>query len=243
MKISEVLNEAAAPPKTYKVYWGPDQYHALGSYVIDAKSEQEAKKIAKKMYNDIYGPYQWHKNKILYAVEIEKQDLQESMPRTLYHGTLMKFVPTIMKFGILPTVGEFTKKVYAEYMKAGIDLSPVVFAADKTSLGKCISAIIGYMEQHKMPVNADNFYKNSAFVVIKHGEQFMKQKSDDWKDIHHPAQVEPGDWYSHDQIKPTTYLTGDKLRNFLRRNGVDLEIYGIIDRGTWNAEHTRKELK
>ena len=166
--------------------------------------------------------------------------LTESTPRTLYHGTLMKFVPTIMQFGLLPTVGEFTKKAYQEYSDAGIDLEPIVFAADKKGLLKCISAMVAWLKEHGMPLTAESFYKNAALIAIKQGEDRMQRRSDSWKDIHHPTTAEPEDYYSRDTIEPSYYMTGDRLKNFLRRNSVSLYNFGIIDDvSTRQAERNR----
>ena len=166
--------------------------------------------------------------------------LTESTPKTLYHGTLMKFVPTIMKFGLLPTVGDFTKKTYQEYTDAGIDLEPLVFAADKKGLTKCISAMIAWLKEHGMLLTAENFYKNTALIVIKQGEDRMQRRSADWQDIiHHPDTVEPKDYYSRDTVEPSFYMTGDRLKNFLRRNSINLYDFGIDDSSTRRAELIR----
>ena len=167
--------------------------------------------------------------------------LTESTPKTLYHGTLMKFVPTIMKFGLLPTVGDFTKKAYQEYTEAGIDLEPLVFAADKKGLTKCISAMVAWIKEHDMPLTAESFYKNTALIVIKQGEDRMQRRSVDWQDIiHHPDTVEPKDYYSRDTVEPSYYMTGDRLKNFFRRNSVSLYNFGIIDDvSTRQAERNR----
>jgi len=228
-----------AETKKYKVCWGPHQHAAIGSHVVDASSEQEAKRLVRKILNDTYGKLGWQQWRILYAVPITSK-LDESVPRTLYHGTLKKFVPTIMKFGLLPSVGEFTKRMYQEYIDAGIDLEPAVFAADKKSLRKCISAIIGYMRQHNIKLTHQNFYNNAALIVIKHGEKYMHQVGNDWKGFSKdPQQGEVGDWYSYDTISPTTVLMDDKLRNFLRRNDVFLDQLGIDDTKPREAENQR----
>jgi hypothetical protein len=168
--------------------------------------------------------------------------LNESTPRTLYHGTLMKFVPTIMKFGILPSVGEFTKMAYKEYEEAGISLPTLVFAADRKSLEKCISSIRWYMTTHKIPLTVENFYKQAAIVIIKRGETNMQHRpnSSDWKDLSHPDTVEPGDYYSEDTVCPYGYLSGNKLRNFLRRNSIFIGSLGFErDLDIENAEIKR----
>jgi hypothetical protein len=102
--------------------------------------------------------------------------LNESTPRTLYHGTLKEFVPDIMDFGLLPQVGKFTAHAYQEYREAGIPLENVVFAADRAELYKCISAIIGQM-RHQYPqwdqhtgtddITADDFLPSCCTVGVE----------------------------------------------------------------------------
>ena len=150
--------------------------------------------------------------------------LTESTPRTLYHGTLMKFVPTIMEFGLLPSIGEFTRRAYQEYTDAGIDLEPLVFAADKKDLRKCVGAMVSWLKQHGIPVTEENFYKKTALIVIKQGEKHMQYRKDEF-DFGHPDTVEPGDYYSSNTVLPTYYITGNKLKSFLQKNSVNLEKF------------------
>lgn len=165
-------------------------------------------------------------------------DLFESQPRTLYHGTVMRWLPYIQHLGLVPTVGEFVKQVYGP---AGIQLEPLVFAADKQGLGKCVSAIIHRLrvDMHMDPITSDEFYKHGLLVILRAGpQQFIPagQVSD-------PFAVEPGDWYSREIVQPTAYLTGRKLRAFLRRNGVRLDSYGIADPKIDRAELIRRRLQ
>ncbi len=177
--------------------------------------------------------------------------LNESTPRTLYHGTLKEFVPDILDFGLLPQVGKFTAHAYQEYNAAGIPLDNVVFAADRSGLSKCISAIIGQM-RHQYPkwnmyrgtqdITADDFYKHAALLVLKHSERRWKKRPEDDLAGYHPAQVEPGDYYIYGADLPDIVLTNDKLRNFLRRNNVRLESFGIQDAATSRAELVRQGI-
>ncbi len=153
--------------------------------------------------------------------------LLENTPRTLYHGTLRKFVPSIMAIGLMPSLGEFTKWAYQEYEEADIYLPELVFAADKEDLSHCVSAILGAMEQEKIEDTIENFFRYGAIVVLKHAsEDFSHHDYDE----EHPVTVEPGDYYREFGIKPDFAIMGNRLRNFLRRNGVIVDRHFFIDR-------------
>jgi hypothetical protein len=180
-----------------------------------------------------------------------KDILCESTPRTLYHGTLKRNLPAIMDYGLLPQVGSFTSHAYDEYRKAGIPLANVVFAADRQGLGKCISAIIGQMrhefarwDMHKGwdDLDVGDFYRHAALLVFKRAEHRFTRHSDDIG-TDHPPQVEPDDYYHHGADMPNFVLTDDKLRAFLRRNGIRLADYGIVDDRADQAELTRLRVQ
>ena len=174
--------------------------------------------------------------------------LLESTPRTLYHGTLKEFLPDIMDLGLLPQVGRFTAHAYQQYQRHGIPLENVVFAADRGGLGKCISAIIGQIRHHLLryadeDITVDDFYQHAALLVIKRGERrFLHHPADDIAGDH-PAQAEPGDYYTRGADLPDIVFTGDRLRSFLRRNGVRLDEYGITDEPADKAELIRQGLR
>lgn len=153
--------------------------------------------------------------------------LTESTPKTLYHGTLKKNLEYIMKIGVEPGVGDFTRNAYWEYEDAGIELPPLLFAADKRGLQKCISSIIGAMKSNGIRVTPENFYEHAAIVVFREGEEYFDYRDADELD-HHYATVEPEDYYSEFNWVPDYYLTGKKLLRFLRKHGVGLE-YGFTN--------------
>ena len=151
--------------------------------------------------------------------------LLENTPRTLYHGTLRRYLPSILRYGLEPRLGEFTRNAYDEVEAAGIDLPELVFAADKQGLRKCVSAIIGQMRQLDLPEDEESFYRNAVLLVIREGGDFMSHKDDDddgsyWSD--HPETAEPGDYYTDDFVAVSHILTGNKLKGFLARHNVRL---------------------
>jgi hypothetical protein len=154
-----------------------------------------------------------------------KEIITESTPKTLYHGTIKKNLPSIMKYGVEPRVGDFTRDAYWEYKDAGIELPRLLFAADKRGLRKCISAIIGAMKSSGIQITPENFYEHAVIVVFKQGEEYFDYRSDDDLENEYPT-VEPEDYYRKYNWVPDYYLTGKKLLTFLRKNKVGL-TYGF----------------
>ena len=168
--------------------------------------------------------------------------LRESY-RTLYHGTLTKFLPDIMQFGLMPGLSDFTRDAYAEYEEAGIELDELVFAADKDGLGGCVSAIIGAMRQAGIKDTVENFFRYGAIVVIYDGEDnFEHLDRDQDNDGDHPQTVEPGDYYRHYGVKVDYAITGKRLQRFLRRHGIMLDRFGDFDKSTAAAEVVRRSI-
>jgi hypothetical protein len=174
-----------------------------------------------------------------------------SVPRTLYHGTLKEFLPDIFDFSLLPQVGAFVQSAYREYAEEGIPLDSVTFAADRRSIGKCVSAIIGQM-RHRYPkfnpfspnstITANDFFDHGAVLVLKKAEfRFQKMTPDLIATGAHPPQAEPDDYYHRGADYPDFVLQDSKLEAFLRAQGVDLSRYGIVDWRMQRAERIRSQ--
>lgn len=168
----------------------------------------------------------------------------ENAPKTLYHGTLKKHLPDIMRHGLQPGVGEFTKNAYDEYEDAGIDLPELVFAAERQRIVTCVSAIYGAMAAEGIEQTAENFYRHGAIVVIKDGEGIFTHRGefDDGMEDH-PITVEPGDYYEYGSVMPDFIFTGDRLRNFLRRNNVRADYQFAFDRKMAETNLIRLAIK
>ncbi len=155
--------------------------------------------------------------------------LFESSPRTLYHGTLKEYLPHIKSHGLQPTVGDFVSNFYDPSDDEGYDpeqdsLEPLVFAASKYDLIKCINAIIFRLKGKGLRGTPDEIIKYGAILVIKDvNNNFIHRPIEDfgnWYD-EHPRAVEPNDFYSDHITEPFIIYQDSKLKNLLRRNGFD----------------------
>jgi hypothetical protein len=155
---------------------------------------------------------------------IIKDIIFESTPKTLYHGTIVKNLPSIMKYGIEPKIGKFTSNVYKDYIKAGIDLPYLTFAADRNNLKKVISSILGAMSNENIELNLNNFLENAAIVVFKKAEKRFQYRSPNDLTHMHPN-VEPEDYYSEMNMIADYALTGKKLLKFLQKNNIDINVF------------------
>ncbi len=151
-------------------------------------------------------------------------DLVENNDPTLYHGTLIYNIPSIQRDGIEPRVGDFVKHFYDDD-----ELDELVFSADKNGLGKCVSAIMGYLRLRNISPTAENILRYGAICVMRgQSHNFILTGNSDEEDYEGcPRQVEPLDYYSRDVIFPDYYLVRDKLRSFLKRHVFDIAPFGI----------------
>lgn len=162
-------------------------------------------------------------------------DLFESRLRTLYHGTLVDYVPGILKHGLKPQVGTLTTKWYGD---RDVPMKPYVFAADAHGLEKCINVIakqlrIKYGEDKNL---SGIFQKEAALLIIRagperHGFGMTPWDNDKFMATHYglpldqfdkaferaPTTSEPGDYWTRKKVKVDAVLTGQRLMDFLRR--------------------------
>lgn len=143
--------------------------------------------------------------------------LLESTPRTLYHGTLRKFLPTILRQGLWPSVGAFTERMYGGETEGG-ELQDLVFAADKQGIVKCFSAIASWIRIEYGGLYTVALVKqHGALCVLKHAEDDFDHHAggDDWSDH---IQVEPRDYFSDQRVRVSFVLTGNKMMNFIAKH-------------------------
>jgi hypothetical protein len=151
--------------------------------------------------------------------------LSESAPRTLYHGTLKDNIPSISANGLTPVVGDFVSNFYDPSGEEGYDaerdaLEPLVFAAGKKDLQRCVNAIRHRLQAQGIRPTPDNIIEHGAIVVIRdEHDMFDHRPHDDQYGVEDPH-VEPGDYYAYEDVEPSFIVTGAKLRDLLRRSRI-----------------------
>lgn len=154
-------------------------------------------------------------------------DLFENTARTLYHGTLKENLPEIEKRLLVPTVGSFVSDFYdrsgdEDYEAERDSLEPLVFAAQKQNINRCVTAIIWRLRQKNIPVTPENVIRYGAIIAIKDRDnQFYHASPDEFGYAQHPEQVEPNDFYSYKEAEPFYVYQNAKLKDLLRRNLID----------------------
>ena len=137
---------------------------------------------------------------------------------TLYHGTVRVNAKSLLG-GVRLRIGPVVARAY------GTEHRPLFFATDNPR--HAVGYVVMALEELKGPLA----WKGSGPLpwdeIPEHGAiaVFERPSPSDWmhcpKDVteceHHS--VEPGDWYTRYELKPTRILTGRTLVAFLRRHG------------------------
>lgn len=139
---------------------------------------------------------------------------------TLWHGTVIDNVPSIKNIGLVPDVGDFTKDAYGSQIPEKY-LKDLVFAADKHTLDKALSAMVGQiaikLKKDFHDVTDQDIRVHGALLKIKNGEEyFNKFDPYDIKQADAGPQVEPEDWYSDNYIGVDNIITGNKLISVMK---------------------------
>lgn len=137
---------------------------------------------------------------------------------TLYHGTVRVNASSLLT-GVRPRIGPTVARAY------GTEHRPLFFAT-KWPLKAVEYAVMAIEElrgplawKDSGPLPWDEVPEKGAIAVFEH------PSPSDWKHcIEHADEcehhsVEPGDWYTHYELKPTRVLTGRTLATFLQRHG------------------------
>ena len=154
----------------------------------------------------------------------EQQMLNE---RTLYHGTITHNIPSIEQNGLMPTIGDFVKNMYAGAVDGDVMeyLEEILYATDKKQINKARTAII-YQISNKLgkdyhSVTNEEFEKYGALAVVKNGDEYFEFHSEEDANYGRaPLGVETGDYYTKDEITPDYILTGNKLTSFFKKFGL-----------------------
>lgn len=144
--------------------------------------------------------------------------------KTLYHGTIVNNIASIKDNGLLPTIGDFVKTMYAGSVDDNIEdyLEELLYATDKKQLNKAVTAIIYHiankLNKSYHSVTNDDFERYAALAVIKNGDEFFNHNTEDNEYLNYiPIGVEQNDYYTNDIITPDYILTGKKLLAFLKK--------------------------
>jgi len=163
--------------------------------------------------------------------------------RTLYHGTVIDNKESIEKYGFSGELGDFVKDSYG--MEFDDDtLEGVTFAAQKDDMGKAEGAIryhIGKKIGKSIgEVTIEDIRRWGMLAVLKEIEEDddygdgWRRRPENWEvegyyDEYPPA-VEPGDWFTENNVHVDHILTGQKLVDFLRRHGALEHVEGENER-------------
>lgn len=147
--------------------------------------------------------------------------------KTLYHGTIIHNLPSIEENGLMPTIGDFVKNMYAGAVDGDVMdyLEEILYATDKKQIDKARTAII-YQISNKLgktfhSVTNEDFEKYGALAVVKNGDEYFDFNSEEDQNYGKaPLGVETGDYYTRDEITPDYILTGKKLTSFFKKFGL-----------------------
>ena len=172
------------------------------------------------------------------------------LEKTLYHGTIIDNVPSIEKYGLMPTVGKFVKDAYEDDI-VGCGGNPedylkdLVFATDKEQLDSAVTAITAQVSKKLgksfHDVTDEDFIKYGALIKVYDGENYFQHRPEGDENYYgqHPHSVEPGNYYSEDYIGADEILTGHNMIRVLRRYGLWPRLYGFT---AGNLKWLRTEL-
>lgn len=149
-------------------------------------------------------------------------NLVEDHSVQLFHGTTIDRVESILENGLEARVGEFVSHFYDE----DSDIESLVFAADRAGLKKCINAMAHLIWQ-KTGNRTASFQEPAireygALLVIDADLNRFEHRpvNDDNEYGQHPTAVEPGDYYSRDDVAVERVIVGDELIAFLKQHNL-----------------------
>ena len=131
----------------------------------------------------------------------------------LYHGTLRTNVQSILANGLNPTVGEFTKSIYASKAK------PLVFAADikgSRAVYCALQSQIG-MKLGKFPPTAEEIAQHGALLVISRDVDKFRQHNAKRRQ----GSKEPTDYTSQRTVHIDNVITGKDLLQWIKTHNAD----------------------
>ncbi len=149
--------------------------------------------------------------------------------RTLYHGTIIDNEDSIKRYGLQGgwhgPVGNFVSNFYDdnEYGEP-TEEDEIVFASDKSSLGKSLTAMVFHISKKLnkdfQDVNDNDIRNHGLLVIIKNSDLSpYSSQNPKWAYERLPRGVEEGDYFDS-SMGGDIYLRGSALLRYLNRNGV-----------------------
>lgn len=136
---------------------------------------------------------------------------------TLYHGTVRLSAKSLLA-GIRPGIGPTVARAY------GTTHRPLFFATDRPL--RAVEYIVMTIEEQSptawrtsSPLPWDEVPSKGAIAVFENASPGDWKHCDQHSEECEEISVEPGDWYTHHEVKPTRVLVGKALVTFLRRHG------------------------
>lgn len=166
---------------------------------------------------------------------------------SLYHGTRADREASIRQRGLLPTAGGFVSRSYDEY-EAG-DIPSLVFAADKRGMAQAVNAIAHHvgekLNKDFHSVTDAEIKRHGMLVKLKDGQRYMAHRPEEDENYYgqHPGTVEPGDWYSGEDVPPDQIIKGSTMLRVLSRHGVWPRSWGPDARKNLEQLAIKKAVK
>jgi len=150
--------------------------------------------------------------------------------KTLYHGTLADYEPSIKQYGLQGgwhgPVGSFVASAYDdEDYGEPTEEDEVVFMTDKTELSKAVNGMVHHigkkLNKDFHDVSDNDIRNHGLLVLIKDGDADADQYDPDdrkWASQNPPRGAETGDYFAP-KMQGDIFLKGAALLRFLSKNG------------------------
>jgi hypothetical protein len=155
-----------------------------------------------------------------------KEWIKNLEEKTLYHGTLADYEPSIkahgLKGGWHGPLGSFVANYYDddEYGEPNED-DEIVFMTDKKRLGKAVNAMVFHIEKKlnkEFHDVTDNDIRNHGLLVMIKDADAKQYDPMDYQQQNAPRGLEDQDYYSSKE-RGDVFLKGSALIRFLQRYG------------------------
>lgn len=169
---------------------------------------------------------------------------RQFLERTLYHGTIVDYEPSIRELGLYGQMGDFQQSAYDDpgYGEP-TENDEVVFMTDKQKLGRAVTAMVHHIAKklrkgfHDV---TDDDIRNHGLLCVAHdmrGPQDVAKKrweepdvsqrpeDEDERGVEYPRGAEPGDYYTPEMM-PDQFVKGNGLLRLLQRYGEWPRNYG-----------------